>query len=126
MWDEAMKSTPWLDSIGSRFSYIDPSTGDRVITNPLEGLRGVVLTPKQMDQMMGLAQDRLTRDEGAYRRAQGEAKTGYGTMSSDKDVNIPSPGTKQRQKGDHVMYKGKEMIITSVDPKTGKYTLGNP
>ena len=59
MWDEAMGSAPWMERILSRFTKVDPTTGDRVITQPLKGL---TLSPEQIKQMVDLGYDRRTRE----------------------------------------------------------------
>ncbi len=59
IWNEAMQSAPWIDRLLSRFTTVDPDTGDRVITSPMSG---VTLTPQQIQQMIDLGKDRRARE----------------------------------------------------------------
>jgi len=69
MWDEATASAPWIDRVLSRFTKVDPQTGERVITGPLSG---ITLTPDQIKQMVDLGQDRRVREwqQAAHTAAQ--------------------------------------------------------
>lgn len=59
MWNEATASAPFIDRVLSKFTKVDPDTGDRIITGPLSG---VTLTPQQIKQMVDLGHDRRVRE----------------------------------------------------------------
>jgi hypothetical protein len=82
IYNEAMGSVSWGAGIEAHFTGPpDPVTGEPTLDlNPLHYKKGVVLTQKQMDQMMPLAEKRLKEDKAAWEREVAAAKTGYGMM----------------------------------------------
>jgi len=62
--DEAQKSAPWMSTLLARIGV-----GNEFTMSP-ELLRGVVITPQQMHQMVGLAEGRVEQDWRKYQQTQ--------------------------------------------------------
>jgi hypothetical protein len=84
--DEAQNSAPWMATLLKRVGI-----GNEFEMTP-DLLRGVVIDPQTMHNMIGLAEDRVNNEYAAWQREIGSAKTGYG-MSTSPPPSSPDMGT---------------------------------
>jgi hypothetical protein len=93
IWEEGIKSRPFLEGLLSHFTTTDPATGDRIfVGDPMSGL---TLTKPQMESMVDLAKQNLGLADQAYNRLRNEVRNGYG-LQSGGSVMMQSPdGTKK-------------------------------
>lgn len=90
IYNEALESAPWLARVDARWGT--------------DGyMSGVTLTPQQINQMMELAENRLSEDRDAWQREVQANATGYGTQGS-KSTGAPSaPVTPSSSLDDQIM-----------------------
>jgi hypothetical protein len=90
--DEAQNSAPVVATLLKRIGV-----GNEFEMSPTL-LRGVVIDPQTMHNMIGLAEDRTNQDYSAWQREIGSAKTGYG-MSTPPPATSPDIGAASKPGG---------------------------
>jgi hypothetical protein len=96
-YEEALGSREWAAGIEAHFTGPpDPVTGEPTLDmNPAHYKQGVVLTQKQMDQMMPLAKVMMDQTKDSWHREIEAAKTGYGMAPPPSPK--PAPPKKDRK-----------------------------
>jgi hypothetical protein len=115
VWNEAVASAPWIETIYAKWFHTDPGTGDHIF----DGYKsGVNLTGRQIDQMRDLATERRSRQ---WQQATQTAKF-YGVplnVNVDEKTGITTPSS--RPKGATIIVPGDDGKMHYSD---GKKDLG--